>query len=92
MQTPRALDDMENGDVSVHGAAGDKSTKSNKFKTEAKENNGGKTSLPAQAATEVKSVRDANSARGKSFLQKNGRKQRLPHQKQNSVGTERRPG
>ena len=45
MQTPRALNDMENGDVSVHGAAaGEKSSKSNKFKTEAKENNGGKTS------------------------------------------------
>ena len=70
LQTPRALNDLENGDVSVHGAAGEKSSKSNKFKTEAKENNGGKTSAadaPAQAATEVKSVRDANSARAKSF-------------------------
>lgn len=70
LQTPRALNDLENGDVAVHGAAGEKGSKSNKFKTEAKENNGGKTAeadSPAQAATEVKSVRDANSARAKSF-------------------------
>ena len=76
VQTPRALDDMENGDVSVHGVAGEKSSKSNKFKTEAKENNGGKASevdSPAQAATEVKAARDANSARANSF-RRNGRK------------------
>ena len=70
LQTPRAPNDQENGDVAVHGAAGEKGSKSNKFKTEAKENNGGKTAevdSPAQAATEVKSVRDANSARAKNF-------------------------